>query len=76
MPIFLFLRQFNCSDEISMDEDGLPFRSGACHLLWCEHIGTLHQGTDDFGAQFLDCVCSLTCARKESMLMRCTLALQ
>ena len=51
---FLFLGQIYCANEIPMDEDGLLFRSGTRHLLWREHIDTLHQGSDDFSIQFLD----------------------
>lgn len=37
-----------------MDKDSLTFRSGTRHLLRCEHIDALHQGSDDFSVQLLD----------------------
>ena len=51
---FLFLGQFDCSDEVPMNEDGLFFRSGTRHLLRLEHIDTLYQGSDNLRIQFLD----------------------
>ncbi len=44
---FLFLGQFDCSNKITMNKDGLLFCSGFRHFLWREHINALHQGTND-----------------------------
>ncbi len=54
MPIFLFLGPFDRSDEVSLDEDDLLFRSGSRHFLRFEHIDKLYQGTNDFHIQFID----------------------
>ena len=54
MPIFLFLVQFDCSNEVPIDEDGLLFRSDTRYLLRLEHFDPLHQCSDNLGIQFLD----------------------
>ena len=59
-----------------MDEDGLFLCADARNFLRLEYIDTLHQGADDFSIQFLNLGVLFTCVRKESMLSRCTLALE
>lgn len=54
MPIFCLLGLFDCFDKVTVNEDGLLFRSACGHLLRREYINALHQCMADFRIRFFD----------------------
>ena len=54
MPIFPFFGQFDCPDEVPMNQDSLLFRSCPRHFLQREYINAFYQVAYYFSVQLSD----------------------